>query len=117
MQTHTMAMAATDGDVAASNGYLTSTASAQFYSGFLYAYTGQSVDKRDYIVGCSVQMDALDDELTRVYSDPDDSYAGRGSSYLMGTGPLYEVSMADCDETEAISALMFDFVKETIVDD
>ena len=55
---NTMFLAATDAPESSST--LPSDASSQYYAGLLYAYSAQLVDERDYIVGCSVQIDELD---------------------------------------------------------
>ena len=42
-------------------------ASAQWYSGLLYAYSYQEVDERDYIVECTVNRRELDNKLIKAY--------------------------------------------------
>ena len=57
IQANMLSLEATDSFV---TGSLPEDATAQFYSGLLYAYTGQHVDERDYIVDCAIQSDDLD---------------------------------------------------------
>ena len=47
-------------------------ASAQWYSGLLYAYSYQWVDERDYIVGCTVNRRELDNKLIQAYNSYND---------------------------------------------
>ena len=42
-------------------------ASAQWYAGLLYAHSLQTVDARDYIVGCTHQRDSLDAKLEEAF--------------------------------------------------
>ena len=47
-------------------------ASAQWYSGLLYAYSYQYVDERDYIVECTVNRRELDNKLVHAYNSYND---------------------------------------------
>ena len=47
-------------------------ASAQWYSGLLYAYSYQEVDERDYIVECTVNRRQLDNKLIQAYNSYND---------------------------------------------
>ena len=73
--------------------------SAQWAAGLLYAYSKQTNDSRDYIVGCSVQVDKLDKRLARAYKKYGKGQSHRGNWLISMTEDLFRESMAACDDT------------------
>ena len=72
---------------------------AEWAAGFLYAYSGQTVDARDYIVECSVQVPRLNRNLSRAYRRYGrENYEG-GNQVMMNSQDLWRKSMAACEET------------------
>ena len=73
--------------------------SAQWAAGLLYAYSGQTVDARDYIVTCSMQNPGLDDKLSSAFDYYNDENYTSGNKNIRDTEPYYRRSMLMCDET------------------
>ena len=87
--------------------------SAQWYAGVLYAYSGQTNDSRDYLVGCSVQVEKLDNKLARAYKKYGKEQYSRGNWKISKTEDFFRESMAACDDTndvfEEIASKAHDF--------
>ena len=73
--------------------------SAQWAAGLLYAYSKQTNDSRDYIVGCSVQVDKLDKRLARAYKKYGKGQYLRGDFWMALTKDQFRESMAACDDS------------------
>ena len=88
--------------------------SAQFAAGLLYAYSGQTVDARDYLVSCSMQNPGLDDKLVSAFDYYNDKNITSGNKNMRDTEPYYRRSMIMCDETnqyfEDMSSAAQDFM-------
>ena len=73
--------------------------SAQWAAGLLYAYSGQETDVRNYLVGCSVQNDNLDQKLWNAYYRYSNGEWENGNRRIMNSERFFRVSMRDCPET------------------
>ena len=86
-------------DIFDKSGYLVEGDSAQFAAGYLYAASGQYIDKRDYIVGCSQHDDDLDRILEDAFAAYNNGDEDRGDQNLVKSHDKYQGSMSTCDDT------------------
>ena len=73
--------------------------SAQFAAGMLYAGTGQIIDKRDYMLGCFVDNDDLNSQLSMAFDFYNDGDDKNGAKAMMGAIPMYTEAMSTCTES------------------
>jgi len=80
---------------------LTDGDSAQFAAGVLYAASNQTIDKRDYIVGCSIHDDRLNNRLTNAFDAYNAGDLRTGNRKMRKIDGNFRNSMAACSETNA----------------
>ena len=73
--------------------------SAQFAAGILYAGSGQFIDERDYLVGCSKQRDGLDNKLEGAYEAYSTGDMKLGNRKMKRAILKYRYSMQECTDT------------------
>ena len=85
-------------DFSDSNG-LPSDTSAQFSAGLLYAWSGQTIDKRDYLVNCTLPLPFVKYQLGKAFDDYNAGDLQAGNQHITRTQPLWQLSMILCPET------------------
>ena len=85
--------------------------SAQWMAGFMYAYTGQTEDVRDYIVDCSRQISGIDKKLARAYKRYANGNFEGGNIPIVASENAFRRSMRDCDETNDLFEEIVDTAK------
>ena len=79
--------------------YLVAGDTAQFAAGALYALSGQYIDERDYIVGCSKWLAELDYQMQEGYVAYTEENWDRANNMIKNSEPYWEDSMVDCSRT------------------
>ena len=78
---------------------LTAEDSAQFAAGVLYAASNQTIDERDYIVSCSVNVDRLNSNLANAFGAYNDGKLRKCNTIMRNIDGPYRRSMKRCTET------------------
>ena len=78
---------------------LPSDTTAQFSAGLLYAWSGQTVDKRDYLVGCTLEIPRVKRQLGKAFDDYNAGDDRAGNQHMKKATPWWQLSMVLCWET------------------
>ena len=81
-----------------SNG-LPSDTTAQFSAGLLYAWSGQTIDKRDYLVDCTIPLPRAKRQLRKAFDDYNAGDLDAGNKHMRKIQPSWQLSMILCPAT------------------
>ena len=84
---------------ASPNAILPSDTGAQWSAGLLYAWSGQTVDKRDYILQCTNDSPYVNRELGSAFSDYSSGEYWKGNKHMAAIQPAWQSSMIWCFAT------------------
>ena len=71
---------------------------AQWAAGLMYAYTKQTVDVRDALVGCAVSSGDLDRKMSRAYKKYGNGKYRKGNQKILNSEDYWRESFASCDQ-------------------
>mmetsp|Transcript_1247 Transcript_1247/g.1653 ORF Transcript_1247/g.1653 Transcript_1247/m.1653 type:complete len:181 (-) Transcript_1247:188-730(-) len=74
-------------------------AAAQWAAGLLYGASKGTIDKRDYIVGCSWSSPIVKRQLTKAYDHYEAGEHQEGNKHMKKAEPWWRLSMATCWKT------------------
>ena len=72
---------------------------AQFNAGLLYAWSGQTIDERDYLVGCTLEIPPAKRQLGEAWDSYSAGNDDAGNLHMRLAKPWMRLSMVFCDET------------------
>ena len=78
---------------------LPSDTTAQFSAGLLYAWSGQTVDQRDYLVGCTLEIPRVKRQLGKAFDDYNAGDDRAGNQHMKKATPWWRLQMVTCWKT------------------